>query len=275
MLVMNGYGSHHTREFLSYCEDHKTIPFGLPSHTTRLLQPLDVCVFQPLKHWHSVNRAVQMGDETFSIVEFLAAFNEFRTKAFKESTIRSAWKHTGLIPFDPKVVLDKVQIIERSNRSITPSSTIGDPAVWKTSTIRAALENQLLELTDEPTSLGFTTKLCTFWKGANAMARKMKLLQDQLSQIEAAENARKARKKQSNKVLKTGGILYAKDADRQKLEDERQQQREEAWEKRYLNALKKCYRATKPHRAARIKFVQAYQKKWRVILKQLLKNPHV
>jgi len=62
--------------------------------------------------------------------------------------------------------------------------------------------------------------------------------------------------------------------DRQKLKDERQQQREETWEKRYLNALKKCYRATKPHRA-RIKFVQAYQKKWRVILKQLLKNRRV
>jgi len=110
----------------------------------------------------------------------------------------------------------------------------------------------------------FGRKLGTFWKGASAMARKMELLQDQLSQIEAAENARKAHKKQSGKVLKTGGILYAKDArsmtqDRQKLEDERQQQREEAWEKRYLNALKKCYRATKPHRAARIKFVQAYQ----------------
>jgi len=44
------------------------------------------------------------------------------------------------------------------------------------------------------------------------MARKMELLQDQLSQIEAAENARKARQKQSNKVLKIGGILYVKDA---------------------------------------------------------------
>ncbi len=44
------------------------------------------------------------------------------------------------------------------------------------------------------------------------MARKMELLQDQLSQIEAAENSRKACKEQSNEVLKTGGILYAKDA---------------------------------------------------------------
>jgi len=68
------------------------------------------------------------------------------------------------------------------------------------------------------------------------MTRKMKLLQNQLSQIEVAENARKARKKQSNKVLKIEDILYVKDArsmiqDRQKLKNERQQQREEAWEK--------------------------------------------
>ncbi len=75
-----------------------------------------------------------------------------------------------------------------------------------------------------------------FWKDANAMTCKMKLLQNQLSQIEVAENARKARKKQSNKVLKIEDILYVKDAqsmiqDRQKLKNERQQQREEAWEK--------------------------------------------
>ncbi len=63
--------------------------------------------------------------------------------------------------------------------------------------------------------------------------------------------------------------------DRQKLKNERQKKREAAWEKRYLNALKKCYRITKLHRAARIKFVQAYQKKWRVILKELVKYYHV
>ena len=117
------------------------------------------------------------------------------------------------------------------------------PVIWTTPTSRAALGNQLLELTKESTAEDLDRKLGTFWKGASAMARKMELLQDQLSQITAAENARKARKKQSGKVLKTGGILYAKDArsmtqDRQKLKDERQKEREAAGEKRYLNALK-------------------------------------
>ncbi len=53
MLVMNNYESHHTCEFLFYCEDHKIIFFNLSLHTTHLLQLLNVYVFQSLKHWHS------------------------------------------------------------------------------------------------------------------------------------------------------------------------------------------------------------------------------
>ncbi len=112
------------------------------------------------------------------------------------------------------------------------------------------------------------------------MTRKAKLLKDQLSQITVAENARKTRKKQSNKILKIEGILYVKDArsmtqDRQKLKDQRQKNREVTEEKRYLNGLKKVYKATKPYRAARIKLVKGFRKKWRVVLKQLLKNRRV
>jgi len=123
-------------------------------------------------------------------------------------------------------------------------------------------------------------KILTFWKGANVIARKMELMENQLSRTTAAENAHKARRKQSNKVLQSGGVLYAKNArnmtqDRRKLEDEKQQQREEAREKRYLNALKQVYKATRPHRAARIKLVKGFRKKWRVVLKQLLKNRRV
>ena len=136
MLMMNDYESHHTREFLFYCENHKIILFNLSLHTTHLLQSLDVCVFQSLKHWHlkTINQAVQMSDKIFSKVKFLTVFNEFWIKVFKESIIRSAWKHTDLISFDSKIVLNTVQIIECSNQSITSSSTINDSIIWKTST---------------------------------------------------------------------------------------------------------------------------------------------
>lgn len=89
---MDGYGSHDTYESLHYCEEHNIIPLTFPSHTTHLLQPLDVYVFQPLKHYHSkaVNQPISTGDESFSKMEFLAAFNQFRRQAFKPSTVLSA-----------------------------------------------------------------------------------------------------------------------------------------------------------------------------------------
>jgi hypothetical protein len=50
LLIIDGHGSHHTKQFIQYCDDHGIIPFGLSPHLTHLLQPLDVVVFQPYKH---------------------------------------------------------------------------------------------------------------------------------------------------------------------------------------------------------------------------------
>ena len=71
-----------------------------PPHSTHLTQPLDVGVFQPMKHYHAeaVDNAIRLGDVDFNRLDFLAAFNQFRTKAFKSSTIKPAWEKTGLIP---------------------------------------------------------------------------------------------------------------------------------------------------------------------------------
>ena len=65
------------------------------------------------------------------------------------------------------------------------------------------------------------------------IAQKAELLEAKLNVTTAAENARKARQWQANKVLKTGGILYAKDArrmvrDRLELEEKKVKEREEA-----------------------------------------------
>jgi hypothetical protein len=50
MLIFNGYSSHLTQEFIDFCWLYHIRPFQLPLHTTHLLQPLDVGVFQSLKH---------------------------------------------------------------------------------------------------------------------------------------------------------------------------------------------------------------------------------
>lgn len=52
LLIIDNHGSHCTKEFINYCDNNLIIPFGLPSHATAVLQPLDVVVFQPYKHYH-------------------------------------------------------------------------------------------------------------------------------------------------------------------------------------------------------------------------------
>ena len=96
-----------------------------------------------------------------------------------------------------------------------------------------------------------------FAKGACQAAQRAKLLEAKLNSTTAAKNARKACQRQTNKVLKTGGILYTKDArvmvrDRLKVEGKRENKRQTAWKKRYKTALQKCYKGTKKFRATEI-----------------------
>ena len=77
MLLLDGRGSHCTYEFLNYCESETVniIVYCLPSHTTHFLQPLDVVIFQPYKHWHAeaIDEATRTGCEDFNKLEFLKA----------------------------------------------------------------------------------------------------------------------------------------------------------------------------------------------------------
>jgi DDE superfamily endonuclease len=108
LLLMDGHGSHLTYDFIVKCYEYGIIPFCLPPHTTHILQPLDVCVFLPYKHWHQVVllRKVQEGIFDFGKDDFLAAQPEIKALAFKKSTILSAWRACGIVPWNPNHVLE-------------------------------------------------------------------------------------------------------------------------------------------------------------------------
>jgi hypothetical protein len=50
LLIMDGYESHVSMQFVRYCEMQKVILLRLPSHSTHFLQLLDVIIFQQWKH---------------------------------------------------------------------------------------------------------------------------------------------------------------------------------------------------------------------------------
>jgi len=49
LLILGGHSSHATPEFDVYCTENKIVVLYMPSHTSHLLQPLDVGCFSPLK----------------------------------------------------------------------------------------------------------------------------------------------------------------------------------------------------------------------------------
>ena len=121
--LLDGYISHCTFEFLDFCDKEKIVVFCLPAHTTHVLQPLDVVLFQPYKHWHAqaVDAAIWTGCNNFNNVEFLHFLSSIQQKIFTLSSIQSAFCKTGLILFNPSVVLSQLREANHDMRQSTPS----------------------------------------------------------------------------------------------------------------------------------------------------------
>lgn len=49
LLVMDNHESHLSIDLLDMARDNQVELYCLPPHTTHILQPLDVCLFRPLK----------------------------------------------------------------------------------------------------------------------------------------------------------------------------------------------------------------------------------
>jgi len=66
LLLLDGFDSHCTKEFLDYYDQYKIIVFCLPPHSSHLLQLLNVVIFQPYKHYHAegVEKATRLAVET-------------------------------------------------------------------------------------------------------------------------------------------------------------------------------------------------------------------
>lgn len=114
MLILDNHTSHETWEFAQFAIDHKIYLWGLPSHTSHLLQPLDLTVFGSYKHWHSesVDTATRSGCTKFNKIEFIHALTSIRKQTFKRGTIRSGWRDAGIVPRNLSAVLDRLGLKE-------------------------------------------------------------------------------------------------------------------------------------------------------------------
>ncbi|KAL8377084.1 hypothetical protein RB595_007971 [Gaeumannomyces hyphopodioides] len=111
LLLIDNHGSHLTFPFWKKCQRAKVVLFPLPPHTTHKLQPLDVGIFSAYKRAHQtdLSRQIELGAADYDRPEFLDGLKNMRRRAFKVSTVKSAWAKCGLSPFNPQVVLDNLE----------------------------------------------------------------------------------------------------------------------------------------------------------------------
>ncbi|KAJ3576997.1 hypothetical protein NP233_g9 [Leucocoprinus birnbaumii] len=107
LLILDRHNSHCTYEFVTFCEKHRIALICLPSHTTHRLQPCNVGVFGPLAScWKAVVNEHSRNGFQIEKSNFLSLYSEAHIRAFTDETIRSAFRKTGIWPFDPSIIED-------------------------------------------------------------------------------------------------------------------------------------------------------------------------
>ena len=107
---MNGHNSHYTIAFLLYAREHLIIVFCYIPHGTHIYQGLDVVIFSLLKKYIGEERdnwlrkyGAAMDKNTFLVI-----YGQAHVRALTSGNIKSAFKKTGIWPFNPSVVTEEM-----------------------------------------------------------------------------------------------------------------------------------------------------------------------
>jgi hypothetical protein len=112
LLIVDGHSSHVNLQFIEWADRHRILIMILPPHSTHRLQPLDVSLFQPLATAYSQQISKLMSD-SLGLVSmnkrlFWPMFKASWQASFSEKNITSAFAKTGIFPYKPSEVLDKI-----------------------------------------------------------------------------------------------------------------------------------------------------------------------
>ena len=221
-------------DFLFYAWSKEIIPFLLPSHTTHLLQLLDIGIFQPMKHWHQMelHAAIQFGDLQFSKVDFLNVFQKIRNNTFKAKTIYSAWRKSGLVPYKPDVVFKVMENFESTSISASTSASTSvvqapirpvtppnsqpfqkRPLTRDRPAHEAYINRRLLDICvigeeNEPLTPSFYRSWRMLQLSTNAKVLSAQLIIERDFLRVEAEKERLRRKAGSGKYVKKHGVIY-------------------------------------------------------------------
>lgn len=118
LLLLDGHISHEAPELVILANKHHIVLMEYPSHLTHVLQPLDVGVFRPWKHYHNqaILLALRSLEFEYSVTSFFRDLSGIREKTMKESTIRNSFRESGIWPVSCKTALKKMRSYSKAQK---------------------------------------------------------------------------------------------------------------------------------------------------------------
>jgi hypothetical protein len=144
LLLMDGHACHLTQEFLDYCHSRRIIVALFPSHSTHLMQPLDLAVFGPLAKIYQSKMSQITSEHAYTAAlsksEFWDVFIDAWLAAVSPKNVRSGFATAGIWPFDKRKVINKLPkraISTTRDADQTPESMLKEGRVLKRSLRKA------------------------------------------------------------------------------------------------------------------------------------------
>jgi hypothetical protein len=198
LLLIDGHGSHINMSFLDFCERHRILIAVFPPHSTHRLQPLDVSLFSPLAtaYTRELDNWIQKtrGLSRLSKREFFGIFWAVFPSTFSTSNLQSAWRKTGLLPWNPEVVYTQIRPNKPNSRPGSSSNSnplsLPNPSSRE---IRRLLDRTIENKEDPDAQL--------LMKTMESLQAKVELLQHEVKGYQAAAQVEK-RKKQVGRPVK-------------------------------------------------------------------------
>ena len=182
----------------------------MPPHSSHLLQPLDVGCFSPLKRAYGgqISVLVRHHINHISKLEFLPAFKAAFEKTFSSINIISSFRGAGLIPFEPGVVLSKLDVRLRTPTPPTPPPA--NTASWESRTpsnvqemnFQSTLVRRRFQRHQNSSPTELLSELAKLTKGAEMMMHSAVLLRDQVVSLQKANEEVSKRKSRKRKYIK-------------------------------------------------------------------------
>jgi hypothetical protein len=135
LLILDGYRSHLTMDFIDYCDWNRILLAVYPPHSTHTLQPLNVVMFKLFLLAYLNQVAVFMercqGLTSISKRDFYPMFMAAWEALFKKDTILKAFEATGLSLFKPEVILKRFNQLAQSGYLSDSDSSALSASDWR------------------------------------------------------------------------------------------------------------------------------------------------